>query len=122
MRGGSFGGGGFSIRGYGSPEPEDPEMRDLMRKDSEMERQTMELAAQIRRAKPEEREKLKKDISELVAKHFEVRQERRKLQLKRMEEELKRLREAITKRDDSSDSIVKNRIAELIGEPRELDF
>jgi septum formation topological specificity factor MinE len=87
-----------------------------------MERQTMELVAQVRRAAGDEREKLKKDVSDLVAKHFDVRQERRKLQLKRLEEELKRLRDAITKRDDSSDSIVKNRISELIGEPRELDF
>jgi len=115
-------GGGFGFRGYGSPEPDDPEMRDLIRKDSEMERQTMDLAEQYRRASGEQRDKLKKDISELVARHFDVRQERRKLQLKRLEEELKRLRDAITKRDDSSDSIVKNRISELIGDPRELDF
>ena len=120
---GGFGGGGFGMRGgYGSFEPDDPEMRDLVRKDSEMERQTMELAAQYRRATSEERNKLKTEVSDLVAKHFELRQERRKLQLKRMEEELKRLRDAITKRDGSTDSIVKNRIAELIGEPRELDF
>jgi len=123
MGGSGFGGGSFGIRGgYGASEPDDPEMRDLVQKDSEMERETMGLAAAYRRASGEEREKLKVQVSTLVAQHFNVRQERRKLQLKRMEEELKRLRDAITKRDDASDSIVKNRLSELIGEPRDLDF
>ena len=112
----------FSGRGYGAFEPDDPEMREISRKDSEMERQTMELATQYRSARGDEREKLKTQVSDLVAKHFDVRQERRKLQLKRMEEELKRLREAITKRDASTDTIVKNRLSELLGEPRDLDF
>jgi hypothetical protein len=120
MRGFGMGSGGMGM--YGSSEPDDPEMRDLHRKDSEMERQTMQLVAKYRSAGSEERAKLKQEVTDLVAKHFDVRQERRKLQLKRMKEELERLSDAITKRDDSSDSIVKNRIAELIGEPRELDF
>jgi hypothetical protein len=128
MPAGPFGGGmmmpgmgGFG-GGYGSFEPDDPEMRDLVRKDSEMDRQTMDLAAKFRQSSGEDRDKLKTQIADLVAKHFDVRQERRKLQLKRMEEELKRLREAITKRDGSTDTIVKNRISELLGEPRDLDF
>ena len=39
-----------------------------------------------------------------------------------MEEEIKRLRDAITDRNKSRDSIVDNRVRELTGEPRDLDF
>jgi hypothetical protein len=120
--GGMMAPGGYGGMPPGGGPPDDPEMRELVRKDFDTEREALELAGQYRRASGEEREKLKTQIAELVAKHFDIRQQRRKLQLKRMEEELSRLREAITKRDDASATLVKNRIAELIGEPRELDF
>ena len=55
-------------------------------------------------------------------KHFDVRQKRRELQLKRMEDELQRLREAITSRNKSRESIVTNHMKELVGEERDLEF
>jgi hypothetical protein len=134
--GGGFGGGGAraggpgmvppgfgGFGGYGGPpQPDDPEMRDLVQQDVELDRQAGRLASQIHSASGEERMKLKPQLAQLVSKHFDVRQERRKLQLKRMEEELKRLRDEIGKRNDSRESIVGNRVSELIGEPRDLDF
>jgi hypothetical protein len=132
--GGGFGGqrGGFGGPGMipgmpgpgfgeGGP-PDDPEMRDIMRQDAEMERKTHELAMRVREARGEERTKLKAEITEHVNKHFEVRQKRRELQLKRMEEELQRLRDAISSRNKSRDTIVTNHIKELIGEERDLEF
>jgi hypothetical protein len=107
---------------FGEPPPDDPEMRELMRQDGEMDRKTHELAIRVRESRGEERTKLKTELSELVNKHFDVRQNRRELQLKRMEDELQRLREAISSRNKSRESIVTNHMKELIGEERDLEF
>jgi hypothetical protein len=108
--------------GYGEMPPDDPEMRELVGQDAELERQTFQTAEQVRRAGGDERDRLKTQLAELVNKHFNVRQKRRELQLKRMEDELKRLRDAISQRNESRGSIVKNRLAELVGDPQNLEF
>ena len=93
-----------------------------MTQDAELERQTYQMAEQVRRASAENREKLTTQLTELVNKHFDVRQKRRELQLKRMEEELKRLRDAINERNEARAKIVKERMAELIGTPNKPEF
>jgi hypothetical protein len=134
MRGG-YGGNAFG-GGYGLPNPggmpgpgmfpgeaaDDPEMRGLMEQDATLDRATHEIAARIREARGDERSRLKGELQDIVNKHFDVRQKRRELSLKRMEEEIKRLRDAINDRNKSRDSIVENRVRELTGEPRDLDF
>jgi hypothetical protein len=106
----------------GEGPPDDPEMRELMKQDVDLDRQTREVAAHLRESRGDDRAKLKSQLTELANKHFDVRQKRRALQLKRLEEELNRLREAIAKRHASRESIVENHIKELTGEPRDLDF
>ena len=49
----------------------DPEMYELETKDQELERQTLELSQQLRRAPRDQRDALKKQLQELVQKHFE---------------------------------------------------
>jgi len=51
-----------------------------------------------------------------------VRQRRRDLQVKRMAEELERLRTAIQRRNESRQAIIEQRLRDLLGEPRDLDF
>jgi hypothetical protein len=131
---GGFGGGGFGGRGggfggmmpgagpFGEPAGDDPEMRELVKQDVDLDRQAHEMAMRVRNSRGEDRNKLKAELAEVVNKHFDVRQKRRELQLKRMEEELKRLREAIGERNESRSTIVGNRLQELIGESRNLDF
>jgi hypothetical protein len=102
--------------------PEDPEMASLNRAEYDLDQQTRDLADKLRRAKKEDREKIKAEISEAVTKHFDVRQKRRELQIKRMEDELKKLREAMTKRNDSKEQIIKKRLAELVGNEDDLGF
>ena len=77
---------------------------------------------QLRRAASDQREKLKTQLTDLVNKHFDVRQQRRELQLKRMEDELARLRDAIKQRNEVRESLVKERLLELTGDPRDLGF
>jgi hypothetical protein len=106
----------------------DPEMYALLKQDYELERRTRELAIQYRRASggaPSagwSRSEIRKHLGELVDEHFQVRQERRRLELKRLEEELKRLREAIQSRDESRETLVGERVTELLGEEDDLDF
>jgi hypothetical protein len=100
----------------------DPDMYKLLKEDRDLERQARELVMQYHRASSEEREKLKTQITELVNKHFDVRQQRRALELKRLEDELQRLREAIDRRSKARKEIVEKRVSELIGREDELRF
>ena len=100
----------------------DPEMYELERKDQEYERRGFQLAQQLRRADPELRDKIREDLRTVIADHFDVRQQRRRLQLKRLEEELAKARESIEKRDQSRDELINKRLSELSGERDPLDF
>jgi hypothetical protein len=103
-------------------EEDDPEMYALVVEDSKLERETLAAAGRLRRAKPEERAKVNAELADVVARHFAARQKRRELQLKRMEEEIQRLREAIAARHEAREKIVAERIQQLIGEHDPLDF
>lgn len=115
---------GFGGRG-GDPDfmrQQDPEMFALVSQDEQLEQQTADLADQVRRASGEQRDKLKTQLTEMVNKHFEIRQQRRELQLKRMETELGRLREAIKERNQAREAIIQQRLTELTGEVKDLGF
>jgi hypothetical protein len=99
----------------------DPEMYKLLRDDYDLERRTRELAIQYRRAPSQQRGAIKEGLQKTVSQHFEVRQQRRRLELKRLEEELKRLRDAIDRRNEARETIVGKRVSELLGED-DVDF
>jgi hypothetical protein len=103
-------------------EKADPEMYKLVKADMDLERQSHELAMQYRRASSDERPKMKEKIQELVAKHFDVRQERRALELKRLETQLQRLRETLERRKNARDKLVEQRVSELVGHEEEMKF
>lgn len=105
-----------------SLEQNDPEMHKLLEADYDLERQSGELALQYRQAPEEEREAIKQKLEKLVAEHFETRQQRRRLELKRLEDELGRLRESIDKRQEAQPQIVQRRLAELLGLENEPQF
>jgi ABC-type phosphate transport system auxiliary subunit len=100
----------------------DPEMYELEKADRELDRQTLDLSEQYRRAPKDKREALQKQLAEAVSKHFDIRQSRRELHLKRLADELDKLRESITRRSDVRDQIIGKRVAELIGEKDDLAF
>lgn len=100
----------------------DPEMYELEKSDRELDRQTLDLSEQYRRAPKDKRETLQKQLAEAVSKHFDVRQSRRELHLKRLTEELEKLRESIERRSDVRNEIIGKRVSELIGEEDDLAF
>jgi hypothetical protein len=82
-----------------------------------------ELAERFRQTKDEEaRVKLREEISTSVTEHFEVRQERRKLELERLQKQIDELATSLERRATSRDAIIKRRLAELLGEEDELSF
>lgn len=107
---------------WGPSESADPEMAKLDQADQELARRSMELAAAYRRATPEQRDELHKQLRDAIDKHFTVRQQLRELQLKRLEQQLEQLRAAIEKRASVRAQIIDRHMAELTGEEDPLDF
>ena len=100
----------------------DPELFKLLQEDTELDRRTHELGMQFRQAPPEQRERIKQEVHQLVTKQFEIRQQRRVLELKRVEGELQRLREAVERRAKAREQLIERRISELLGREDDLGF
>jgi phosphomevalonate kinase len=122
--GGQIGPGMHGPRGHGGPyhdierlKDEDPEMYGLMKGDQDLERETFDLSNRYRQSmKSEDREKIKAELQAAVEKHFMVRQQRRELELKRLEEQLQRMKESVAKRLAEKGPIIEQRVKELTGE------
>ena len=109
--------------GLFGPGPEqDKEMFELAMKERELEKKVGGLIEDLHRAEGTQKEKIKAELRETVSKQFEVRQDRRRLELKRLEEALKHMREVIERRDKARDQIIDRHIAELVGVEDELRF
>ena len=100
----------------------DPEMFKLMKEDMELTQQTHAQSQEYRRADKDEKAKIKEKLADLVGKHFEVRQKMRSLEVKRLEENLKQLREKVEQRSKNRKSIVEKRLAELVGPEEDEHF
>ena len=72
--------------------------------------------------KPQKDDDVRKQIEKLVNQQFEIRQERRQLEIKRMEAELRRVSEAIARRNTARKQIVEKRVTELLGQEEDVGF
>jgi hypothetical protein len=61
-------------------------------------------------------------LEKLVNQHFDARQNRRQLEIKRLEEGLQRLRDAIAERNKARNEVVNKRVKELLGQADDLGF
>ena len=121
--------GGFGPGGPGGPhgpghgphgdwesmEKSDPEMFKLLEKEQQLDHQSRDLAQQYRRAPTDQQPAIKQKLEAAVTAHFEARQARRLVELKRLEDELKRLRESIDRRNKAQATIVGDRVSSLLG-------
>jgi hypothetical protein len=103
-------------------EKNDPEMAKLIKAENDLDRRTREAVREYRDASKDQRSKLKADLKKLVTEQFEARQQRRKLELTRFEEEVKRLRDAMDRRQKNSEEIIDKRVTELLGEEADAGF
>ncbi len=101
-------------------EKADPEFFNLLKQDAQLEQTTRQLTMQYRQASGDAKVQLGKQLEETVAKHFDVRQQRRAMELNRLETELKRIKEAFDKRNAAKDKIIQKHIQELKGEDESL--
>jgi len=98
-------------------------MLEIAEKEEELEQQSRRLSGEFHRPSADRtQEEVKGELRDIVAKHFEVRQERRRLELKRLGERLKRMGEVIKRREEVRDSIIDRRMSELIGVEDEFRF
>ena len=100
----------------GPLEQDDPEIAKLMESERDLDRQTRDLAQRYRRAEKDQRDSIKAELQKAVTAQFEARQKRRQLELTRLEEELKRLREAMDRREKNRKDLIEKRVTELLGE------
>ena len=98
----------------------DPEMFNLLKEDAQGEMKTRNLTMQYRQARGESKENIGQQLEEAVKAHFAVRQKRRALELSRLEDELKRMKELFEKRNLSQDKIIEQRIKALKGDDENL--
>ena len=93
----------------------DPERFKLLQQDFEMDRQIKDLVRKYKaETNSEQKEVLKKEISELCANHFEVRQQRRELDLARMKAWLNQMEQGIEKSRQNKDKIIEQRINSIL--------
>ncbi len=100
----------------------DPEMQELVRKDHDLERQTVELARKVRESSGEQKQQAMTALLKTVEEHFQARQARRELQIKRLAEELERLKEQVNARNEGKADIIRRRVMELAGEEGAIGF
>lgn len=107
---------------WASFEKRDPELFKLLKQEMALERQTRELIRDYRDADAAKREEIKKEVDKLVDQQFDLRQQRRQLDLKRLTDELQRLKDAIDRRTQARKQIVEKRVAELLGQDNDPGF
>lgn len=100
----------------------DPEMYKLAKVDAELDRQSQDLALQYIHASREKRDQIRQQVEQVVNQHFEVRQERRLLELKRLKEELQSFQEAIDRRTKARKELIEKRMSDLLGSDERPKF
>jgi membrane carboxypeptidase/penicillin-binding protein PbpC len=86
-------------------------------KEAELDRKARELAGNMHREQDAAKKAtLKIELHTVVAQQFQMRQQRRMEDLTRLEDEVKKLRDAMEKREKSKDAIISKRVSELTGE------
>jgi hypothetical protein len=105
------------------PTSDDPEARALDEKEQKILDDVKEIVEQYRSSKDQnERAELKKKLTDATAQQFDIRQQNRELEVKRLEKELSRIRDSIQQRTQSREQIIKRRVAQLLHEQDDLEF
>ena len=102
---------------------EDPEAFERRKQELDLERQEHELAMQYQQAQGEKAKKeLEAQLKDLLGKHFDLRSENHKREIKRAEEQLARLREQMEAREKNRGDIIKRKSMELLGQGGVMEF
>jgi hypothetical protein len=102
---------------------DDPEMNELAQSEAVLANDSAEILARFTEAEnAAERKKISAELRETLAKQFDVQRQRRELELARVEERVRKLREQIKKRDDARETIIERRLDQLINDAEGLGW
>jgi len=101
----------------------DPRRFELTRQDRQLERESLELAEQIRdAADPDEAAELRQRLREVLQQAFDVRMELRRLEAEEIRRKLERLEKILDARAAAKDKIVERRLRQLLREGDEWEW
>lgn len=101
----------------------DPEQYEAMQEKEKLEKQTKELVDQYKSTENEsQKEELKNQITELLNKIFDIRQQNREKEIQRLEERLAEAKANNEKRLQNKEEIVAERLNELLGEEKWMQW
>jgi hypothetical protein len=102
--------------------PEDPQTVRFIREEEELEKNSFRLAQSVRSAQGGERERQMKQLGDTLTKLFEVRQNRRKMELEHLMQQVERLRRSVDAREQRKGDLVQKKLREMIGEGDDIGF
>jgi hypothetical protein len=100
----------------------DPKAYERVMEMQKLERESMELAEKARRAPPEERDPVSKQLAETLNKLFDLREENRGNEVNELKKRVEALERELANRKANKAKIVEMRRRELLGERGEFDW
>jgi len=102
---------------------DDPEMTELAQAEAGLAGEASEILAHYSEAETAaDRKKIAVELRESLAKQFDVQKQRRELELGRIEEQVRKLRDQLKKRTDARETIIDRRLDQLINEAEGLGW
>jgi hypothetical protein len=102
---------------------DDPARFEREKKIAEFERQSRELAGSYSKAQDEAaRKTFRANLAEVVTQLFDLREQNRQEEVRRMETELKRLKDTLEQRQKNRANIIERRIQQLTGEAGAMEW
>ena len=120
--GGGFGGSGFApVGGEWTSNPFGMAYGQTA-EEVQLARQCDSLVKQLAKAEGADKDKVKAKLSESVDKQFDLRQKRHETEITALENQLKKLREMVQKRQENRKDIVGKRLEQLVRESEGLGW
>lgn len=101
----------------------DPELSKVLVEEAKLDQEANSIIEEYAKTEDEgQRSKLKSKLSAALEKQFDLQQKRRELEVTRIENQLKKLRELMRKRSDARQAIVDKRLDQLVREAEGLGW
>lgn len=100
----------------------DPRGFERTREMRRLEGESLALGERARQAPPDERERIVKELGQVLQKLFDVREENRAREVSELKRRVEALEKELSNRKANKDRIVEQRRRELLGEKGELDW
>jgi len=98
----------------------DPDYARLLAEDHRLQQKIDQKVRRCKKAEGQERERLRDEIGELLAKQFEVRQKTRAWRLEELERQIKKLRKELERREDNRKKLIDRELNHRLGKADNL--